>query len=54
MRLGQIVNTGGRNEAEIKSEVTLADFGLLVTMEDANATIASPAGPSIGIVEIIR
>jgi len=54
MRVGQIVNTGGRNEAEIKSEVTLADFGLLVTMEDANATIASPAGPSIGIVEIIR
>ncbi|HYJ46413.1 MAG TPA: hypothetical protein VEV81_07340, partial [Pyrinomonadaceae bacterium] len=32
VKLGQIVNTGGRNEAEIKSETTLADFGLLVTL----------------------
>ncbi len=55
VRLGQIVNTGGRNEAEIKSEVSMADFGLLVTMEDASATtIVSPVGPSIGIVEIVR
>ncbi len=53
VRLGQIVNTGGKNEAEIKSEVSLADFGLLVTMEDANATIVSPVGPSIGLVEIV-
>jgi len=53
LRLGQIVNTGGRNEAEIKSEVTLADFGLLVTMEDANATIVNPLGPSIGVVQIV-
>jgi len=53
LRLGQVVNTGGRNEAEIKSEVTLADFGLLVTMEDANATIVNPLGPSIGVVQIV-
>ena len=54
VRLGQIVNTGGKNEAEIKSEISLADFGLLVTMEDASATtIVSPAGPSIGLVEIV-
>jgi hypothetical protein len=53
LKLGQIVNTGGRNEAEIKSEVTLADFGLLVTMEDANATIVNPLGPSIGVVQIV-
>jgi len=53
LRLGQIVNTGGRNEAEIKSEVTLSDFGLLVTMEDANATIVNPLGPSIGVVQIV-
>lgn len=53
VKLGQIVNTGGRNEAEIKSEVALADFGLLVTMEEATATIVSPLGPSIGIVEIV-
>jgi len=53
LKLGQIVNTGGRNEAEIKSEVTLPDFGLLVTMEDANATIVNPLGPSIGVVQIV-
>ncbi len=54
VRVGQIVNTGGRNEAEIKSEVSLRDFGLLVTMEDVNATMVSPLGPSLGIVEIVR
>jgi hypothetical protein len=53
LKLGQIVNTGGRNEAEIKSEVTLPDFGLLVTMEDANATIVNPLGPGIGVVQIV-
>jgi len=52
VKLGQVVNTGGRNEAEIKSEVTLPDFGLLITMEDANAASTNPLGPSIGIVEI--
>ena len=53
IKLGQVVNTPGRNEAEIKSEVALPDFGLLVTMEDATATLVNPVGPSIGIVEII-
>ena len=32
-KLGQVVNTGARNEAEIKSETTLTDFGLLVTLQ---------------------
>jgi len=52
VKLGQVVNTAGRNEAEIKSEVPLPDFGLLITMEDASATSTNPLGPSIGIVEI--
>jgi len=52
VKLGQVVNTAGRNEAEIKSEVPLPDFGLLITMEDANAASTNPLGPSIGIVEI--
>jgi hypothetical protein len=52
IKLGQVVNTPGRNEAEIRSEVSLADFGLLVTMEDATGTLVNPLGPSIGIVEI--
>lgn len=51
-KLGQVVNTPGRNEAEIQSEVALPDFGLLVTMEDANGTSVNPLGPSIGVVEI--
>jgi hypothetical protein len=54
VKLGQIVNTGNNNQAEVKSEVALADFGLLVTMEDANSRSTNPMGPAIGIVEIIR
>ncbi|HYJ85169.1 MAG TPA: hypothetical protein VEW46_03875 [Pyrinomonadaceae bacterium] len=54
VKIGQIVNTGGKNEAEIQSEVALPDFGLLVTMEDANAAITNPIGPAIGIFEIVR
>jgi hypothetical protein len=54
VKLGQVVNTPGRNEAEIKSETNLADFGLLVTMEDASLkTWASPAGPPVGIIHIV-
>lgn len=47
VKLGQIVNTGGRNEAEIKSETTLADFGLLVTLENE---VSIPAGVVVGTV----
>jgi len=52
-RLGQIVNTRGRNEGEIHSETTLRDFGLLVTLED-KADVSMPAGDRVGTVEIIR
>jgi len=52
VKLGQIVNAAGRNEAEIRSETELKDFGLLVTAEDAKGTFVNPLGPSIGIVEI--
>jgi len=51
-KLGQIVNAAGRNEAEIRSETALKDFGLLVTAEDAKGTFVNPLGQSIGIVEI--
>jgi hypothetical protein len=51
VKLGQIVNTPGRNEAEIRSETTLPDFGLVVTMEGADA--AMPAGPSVATIHII-
>ncbi len=51
IRLGQIVNTGGRNEAEIRSEVPLPDFGLVVTMESAVGEM--PVGPAIGTIHIV-
>lgn len=53
VKLGQVVNTHGHNEAEVRSEVPLSDFGLLVTMEDTGE-IATPIGPKVGWVEIIR
>lgn len=36
-KLGQVVNTGQRDEAEIRSETALNNFGLFVTMEDTEA-----------------
>ncbi|HKR01106.1 MAG TPA: hypothetical protein VJT09_10560 [Pyrinomonadaceae bacterium] len=45
VKLGQIVNTGARNEAEIKSETSLRDFGLLVTLEDE---VTAPHGLVVG------
>jgi hypothetical protein len=54
VKLGQVVNAPGRNEAEIKSETTLPDFGLLITMESATGEVIKPIGPSIGVVEIVR
>ena len=50
-KLGQIVNAAGRNEAEIKSETTLPDFGLVITME--NAVGALPVGPAVGTITIV-
>ena len=50
-KLGQVVNAPGRNEAEIRSEVSLPDFGLVVTMESAEADL--PAGPTVGTIHIV-
>ena len=50
-KLGQVVNAKGRNEAEIKSETTLTDFGLVVTMESAEAPM--PAGPAVAHIHIV-
>lgn len=54
-KLGQITNFKGRNEAEIKANTSLTDFGLLVTMENATAftTLVSPAGERLGVIQII-
>ena len=50
-KLGQIVNAPGRNEAEIKSETTLPDFGLVTTMEGADGEL--PIGPAVGTIHIV-
>ena len=52
-KLGQVVNTAGRNEAEIQSEVNWPDFGLLVTMESSSATGGIPIGPRVGTIHIV-
>ena len=55
-QLGQIINVKGRNEAEIKSEVAVGDFGLLLTTEDLGATkgtIIKPAGQRVGVIQLI-
>lgn len=54
-KLGQIVNFRGRNEAEIKANTSLPDFGLLVTMEDLGAvkTVVVPVGPRLGVIQLI-
>jgi hypothetical protein len=50
-KLGQIVNTGNRNEVEFKSETALPDFGLLITQEGTIGV--SPVGPSVATIHII-
>jgi hypothetical protein len=50
-KLGQVVNAPGRNEAEIKSETTLPDFGLVITMESADGEL--PVGPAVGTIHIV-
>lgn len=47
VKLGQIVNTGQRNEAQIQTETSLQDFGLLITLENEPMT---PAGTIVGTI----
>jgi len=61
-RLGEIVNHKGRIEAEIKSETSFDDFGLLVTTEDVGeakvsltkGTIVMPSGHRVGVIQVIK
>ena len=50
-KIGEVVNTGGKNEAEIQSETTLPDFGLVVTMESAVGD--RPVGPAVAHIHIV-
>jgi hypothetical protein len=49
-KLGQIVNTGNRNEVEFKSETALPDFGLVITQEGTVGV--SPVGPAVATIHI--
>ena len=49
-KLGQVVNTGNRNEVEFKSETALPDFGLVITQEGTVGV--SPVGPAVGTIHI--
>ena len=40
IKLGQVINTGKRQESEIRSETSLRDFGLFVTVEETD--VATP------------
>src|SRR5688500_16399886 len=51
VKLGEVISTGGKNEAEIKSETALADCGLLITMEEAVG--AAPVGPGVAHIHIV-
>ena len=48
VRLGQVVNTGQRNEAQIQTETALRDFGLFVTAEAVDDR--PPTGLIIGTI----
>jgi hypothetical protein len=38
IKLGQVINSGKREESEIRSETALADFGLFVTVEETDVS----------------
>jgi hypothetical protein len=38
-KLGHVINSGKRDEAEIRAETTLTDFGLFVTVEDTDVMV---------------
>jgi len=50
VKIGQIINTGGRNETEIKGETALKDFGLFVTAEPADSP--TPTTPIAGTITL--
>ena len=51
-KLGQVINTGRRQEAEIRSETILKDYGLFVTVEDTDVT--SPTGTIYAPFNVFR
>ena len=48
-KLGQVINTGRRDDTKIASETSLQDFGLFVTVEDADVTI-----PTSQVYQVVK
>jgi len=48
-KLGQVINTGRRDDTKIASETALQDFGLFVTVEDADVTI-----PTSQVYQVVK
>lgn len=46
VKIGQIINTGTRNETEVKGETALRDFGLFITAEPTD--VNAPSRTAIG------
>jgi hypothetical protein len=49
-KLGQVINTGGRDESEIRTETALTDFGLFLTMEDVD--VAAPTSRTYSVFSV--
>jgi hypothetical protein len=49
-KLGQVINTGGRQESEIRSETAMADFGLFVTLEEKD--VDQPTGKVYSVFSV--
>jgi len=49
-KLGQVINTGDRQESEIRSETAMTDFGLFVTMEETDVT--TPTGKVYSVFSV--
>lgn len=49
-KIGQVINTGERQEAEIRGETAMQDFGLFVTMEEAD--VMQPSGKTYSVFSV--
>lgn len=49
-KIGQVINTGERQEAEIRGETAMPDFGLFVTVEDAD--VMQPSGRTYSVFSV--
>jgi len=48
--LGRLTHTGKKNETKIGAQTALADFGLFITAEHAEANPSSPGGGIIATI----